>query len=301
MKEEELIKIEGILKNMNPTANVVRTTRSNVPLDHVLNTKSFDLEKAATSPGWMKVMRGEAVIPETEEYNVSSFVYRRRTPFHPKRLYELLDKKEPLPGVIRSKGFCWFANLNDEMFSWASAGVMYEIAPDMMKWFVFFFSFFFFAFLFYPLLLDAILFNSFHVFFLLHPLSPPFPPSLHRFAATPKEEWGMELDYKSILMDFEGETGDRRQEIVVIGHAMDSKKIIELLDECLLKEGEKIEELEDPWRFEEMLKQMMEAAEEEEEEEDDEEGSDDDEEEEEEGEKKAKPHHHHNHKHPHKH
>lgn len=86
---ETLQKAIGLLRRLNPNAEIIPTNFSQVPLQKVLNTKSFDYEKAANSPGWLLSLQ-ERHVPETEEYGISSFIYRRRRPFHPKRLFDLV-------------------------------------------------------------------------------------------------------------------------------------------------------------------------------------------------------------------
>lgn len=86
---ETLQKAIGLLRRLNPNAEIIPTNFSQVPLQKVLNTKTFDYEKAANSPGWLLSLQ-ERHVPETEEYGISSFIYRRRRPFHPKRLFDLV-------------------------------------------------------------------------------------------------------------------------------------------------------------------------------------------------------------------
>ena len=82
-------RILGVVKALNRGAKVHLTNFCNIDLSHVLKTNTFSMEKALVAPGWLRSLQ-EELKPETEEYGVSSFVYRRRMPFHPERLHNLL-------------------------------------------------------------------------------------------------------------------------------------------------------------------------------------------------------------------
>ena len=103
---QELKQVTGILKGLNPQAELVFSKFGKVTLNHVLNTNRFSMEQAQESPGWLKELRGEHT-PETDEYGISSFVYKARRPFHPERFMNAL--RTEWPGVLRSKGFFWLA------------------------------------------------------------------------------------------------------------------------------------------------------------------------------------------------
>ena len=128
---EDLAEIEALLRKLNPAAKIVRAERGRIDPRTILNTRSFDLEKASQSAGWIKELQGVHT-PETEEYGISSFVYRARRPFHPLRLYMLIDKG--FPGVIRSKGFIWLASRHETMGIWAHAGASLSLEPGATWW-----------------------------------------------------------------------------------------------------------------------------------------------------------------------
>ncbi len=90
-KPEIVDKIEQTIKGLNPTAKIIRCKYSKVDVKEIINTELFDLEKAISSPGWLKSLKEEHV-PETIEYGISSFIYRQRRPFHPLRLFELIGE-----------------------------------------------------------------------------------------------------------------------------------------------------------------------------------------------------------------
>jgi len=121
VSSDDVARLEGMLRHLNPEARVVHAERGKVPLDAVLATGLFDMEKAAQAPGWMKELRGEHV-PETLEFGISSFVYRARIPFHPARFWALLQDPDTWPGVLRSKGFFWIATRMDVTGLWSQAG-----------------------------------------------------------------------------------------------------------------------------------------------------------------------------------
>jgi len=124
---EDLARLEGVLRHLNADARILHSERGRVPLGEVLSTGLFSMEKAETAPGWVKELNGEH-IPETEEYGISSFVYRARRPFHPGRLEALTD--EGFPGVLRAKGFLWLASNHDEVVMFSIAGKTLTFEPS---------------------------------------------------------------------------------------------------------------------------------------------------------------------------
>ncbi|MGC6416374.1 MAG: zinc metallochaperone GTPase ZigA [Bradymonadia bacterium] len=131
--EEQARQVEAIVKALNPGAKTVRTTRSQVPLDTVLNTGLFDYEKAASSAGWIRELQGEHT-PETEEYGISSFTYRTSTPFDALKLWRFLHDSKVWDGVLRSKGFFWVAADHRAAYEWGQAGGVSNVNPAGMWW-----------------------------------------------------------------------------------------------------------------------------------------------------------------------
>ncbi|CUS21701.1 LAQU0S03e08680g1_1 [Lachancea quebecensis] len=107
VSKKKLKEIKKMVKILNPVAKIIATDYCNVPLNSILDTKLHDFEKASLSAGWLQSInemtvregfgnKGGSVLtpkPETEEYGVNNFVYRRRRPFHPERLYDLIRDK----------------------------------------------------------------------------------------------------------------------------------------------------------------------------------------------------------------
>jgi putative membrane protein insertion efficiency factor len=116
---DDLARLEGILRAINPRARIEHALFGRVSLDRVLGTNLFDFEQAAQAPGWLQELRGTH-IPETEEYGISSFVYRADRPFHPERFWQMAHSE--WPGVIRSKGLFWLASRYDYACQWSQAG-----------------------------------------------------------------------------------------------------------------------------------------------------------------------------------
>jgi len=123
-------RLVGILRMLNPRADVVPASFGDVPLARVLETGRFDEEEASRAAGWVQALQGNPM-PETEEYGISSFVYRARRPFHPARLHALLSSD--LPGVVRAKGFYWLASRMADVGTWSLAGAVGRI-EKMGSW-----------------------------------------------------------------------------------------------------------------------------------------------------------------------
>jgi len=119
--EADLGFLTSLLRRLNAKARIVQSSFGKVPLEEVLDTGLFSYERASQSAGWLQEMRGVHT-PETETYGFWSFVYRARRPFHPQRVYALLNGR--WDGVIRSKGFFWLASRMGIAGAFSQAGGM---------------------------------------------------------------------------------------------------------------------------------------------------------------------------------
>ena len=133
----ELEQLDRIIRKLNPNAVVLHSTESRVPLSEILETNRFELAEAETMPDWLAEPRGSEQT-ETEEYGISSFVYRRERPLHPKRLSDLVMKGDLyegfFAGILRSKGLMWLASRHDCAFDWSHAGCSIRLDPAGYWW-----------------------------------------------------------------------------------------------------------------------------------------------------------------------
>jgi len=112
--------LEGIILKFNPDAKIIKTAFGRIETKSILNTRLFDYDKAQQAAGWIKELNNIHT-PETEEYGISSFVFRTHRPFHPKRFWDYAQTRWPA-NVVRSKGIFWMLSRPDEVLLWSQAG-----------------------------------------------------------------------------------------------------------------------------------------------------------------------------------
>jgi G3E family GTPase len=130
ISEDEKKTLRSIIKWLQPTAEYIETDWGKVHLDQVINTGLFSMEKAENSPLWMRELASGGHhnhTPETEEYGITSFIYRRMRPFHPERFWALANRE--WRWVIRSKWLFWLASRHDIAWSWGQAGWSTKVDP----------------------------------------------------------------------------------------------------------------------------------------------------------------------------
>lgn len=146
--EEKLEGIQALLKKLNPKARIIiprQDKYEDMDVAELLNTGLFDMEEASESAGWQLELEKEEHAPETEEYGISSTVFRaNKMPFHPERLNKMLNgfgnyrtamdastssDRDVFKGVVRSKGQLWLANANAFPISMHTAGRHLSILP----------------------------------------------------------------------------------------------------------------------------------------------------------------------------
>ncbi|CAE6442382.1 unnamed protein product [Rhizoctonia solani] len=255
-------KVLSLIKTLNPRAKVIPTVRCRVDLEEILNTRRFSFEEAVTGAGWLQSLQESMPRktangsiknipkPETEEYGISNFVYRRRRPFHPERLWKIIGDKFV---VIQNE----YAELKDNESEESSvstedssdetdqsedeerqpqlnpaARLMAKRADPALSSVMRSKGFCWLA-------TRNTLWGEWSQAGVMFTLSG----GQNWFVSQPEEMWAdgnMEV-VKTIKQDFAGEWGDRRQEIVFIGGgetAMSQVNVEKLLDTALVNDKE---------------------------------------------------------------
>ena len=119
--KESIGVLRSTITKLNPGAKIIESSYSKVSPKEILNTGLFDFEEAEQSAGWLEELNKEEHTPETEEYGISSFVYRSQRPFDPVRFWNYVQGSFPNT-VIRSKGLFWIASRPEQALIWGQAG-----------------------------------------------------------------------------------------------------------------------------------------------------------------------------------
>ena len=113
--------LKAAIQKLNPSSKIIETSYSKIEPNEILNTGLFNFEEAEQSAGWIEELNKSEHTPETEEYGISSFVFRSQKPFSAERFWDFVQTKFPT-SIIRSKGLFWMSSRPAQALNWSQAG-----------------------------------------------------------------------------------------------------------------------------------------------------------------------------------
>lgn len=193
---DDLKQVEGIIRAIQPQAQIIECDYGDVDLDKILNTHLFNFDKVATSAAWIAAMQDDddeglenEESGEALEYGIETFVYTRREPFDLTNFDEFIARKWPKT-IIRCKGICYFHDEMDTCYIFEQAGSQVGLRNAGM-WYA----------------------------------TMPKKELDELLEREPK-----------LRADWDEKYGDRMQKLVFIGQHMDRKAIESELDKCLYQD-----------------------------------------------------------------
>ncbi|MCR6482101.1 GTP-binding protein [Amycolatopsis sp. OK19-0408] len=129
---DDVDRLVATLRRLNPAADVVTGSFGKVPLERVFGTGRYDPVRAQEAPGWVAELNGDHV-PETEEYGISSVVFRASEAFDPAALWDFVTRRfdsGEFGTVLRSKGFFTLASRPGVTGLWSQAGAVARFEPQ---------------------------------------------------------------------------------------------------------------------------------------------------------------------------
>lgn len=212
-------RIRAIIRAIQPKAEIIECDYADVDFDRILNTRSFDFEKVATSAAWVHEIErsGDDIEAEehkhhhhhnhdgedcdhehghhhhhhdegeAEEYGIQTMVYYRRQAFDLNRFDHFVANKWPA-NIIRTKGILYFSHNRDMSYLFEQAGVQKRLTEAGL-W----------------------------------------------YATAPEDELReMIVREPGLMRDWDPVYGDRMIKLVIIGQHLDRDAITSALDACLV-------------------------------------------------------------------
>ena len=134
---DEMGKLKGIVKSINPGAKVLECNYGDVDLDELIYTGMFRFDEVATSAAWIAAIEGEDEEEEAEgealEYGIDTYVYTRRPALDLNKFDNMVAKHWPA-NIIRAKGLCYFSQDIDKCYLFEQAGRQ-KTLKDCGLWF----------------------------------------------------------------------------------------------------------------------------------------------------------------------
>ena len=135
---EELGRLKGIVRSINPGAKVLECNYGDVDLDELIYTGLFNFDRVATSAAWIAAIEGEEeedgeAEGEALEYGIDTYVYMRRPALDLNKFDHVVATRWPR-NIIRAKGLCYFSSDPDKCYLFEQAGRQKSIR-DAGLWF----------------------------------------------------------------------------------------------------------------------------------------------------------------------
>jgi G3E family GTPase len=150
VSREQRRDIEGIVKDLNPHAKILHSTRGkDLPAKRLINTGLFSFTNAERHHEWFQTEWGVTTsTPETIEYDITSITFQSLSrPFHPQRLWDFYNQYKfsslsfpaaapsaAQPILLRSKGFIWLPMDSSRYHLLHHTGGSLSIQPKDLWW-----------------------------------------------------------------------------------------------------------------------------------------------------------------------
>lgn len=119
---EQLQELKVLVRSLQKDAVIVEAANGTIPMAELIDTGRFDFDKAYTSAAWVDAMEHpeEHEDPEVLEYEITTFVYRRRQPFDLDKLNQFVASWPK--NIIRVKGTIWISQDPEMSYVFEQAG-----------------------------------------------------------------------------------------------------------------------------------------------------------------------------------